>query len=140
MIEDKGTIVSIDLNKGIGVKVDGVENCEVCAIKSNCGQKRGEILFLPFKDGFSIGDRVKIKIIYASLLSASVLIYLIPLLIFLIGIIFSYYFFFKDFSELLKATFSFFVALFLLLPYGIFLRIYDKKKAKKIKYEIEKIV
>jgi positive regulator of sigma E activity len=138
MIEDKGTIVSIDLAKGIGVKVDGVENCEVCAIKSNCGQKRGEILFLPFKEGFSVGDRVKIKIIYVSLLSASILIYLIPLFIFLAGILFSYYFLFKGLSEFLKATFSFFVALFLLLPYGIILRIYDKKKEKQIKYEIEK--
>ncbi|HPC38716.1 MAG TPA: SoxR reducing system RseC family protein [Exilispira sp.] len=139
MIEDKGSIVSIDITKGIAVKVEGVEECEICAIKANCGQKRGDILYLPFKEGFTIGDRVKIKIISVSLLNASVFIYLIPLVLFIIGILFSYLILFSKYQELERASFSFLIGIVILFPYGLLLRIYDKKKQKKIKYEIEKI-
>lgn len=139
MIEDNGTIVSIDKIRGLGVKVDGVENCEICSIKANCGQKRGEILYLPFNDGFSVGDRVKIKIISVSLLTASFFIYIVPLILFLSSILISYYILFSKSNELNRAIFSFLIAILVLLPYGFILKIYDKKKQKQIKYEIKKI-
>lgn len=139
MIEDKGYIVSIDKLAGIGVKVEGVENCEVCALKSNCGQSRGEVLYLPYKEGFDIGDYVRIRVHSISLFNASLFIYIFPLIIFIGGILISYFYIFKSMDEILRATLSFFVSILILIPYGIFLRIYDKKKQKQIIYEIEKI-
>lgn len=138
MIEDNGIIVSIDKEKGVGIKVEGVEHCEVCSLKSACGQKRGEILFVPYKEGFSIGDKVKVKIYSVSLFNASLFLYLIPLFIFIIGILISYFYIFKNFSEILKGLFSFLFSVSLLLPYGFFLKYYDKKKQKNIRYELEK--
>lgn len=138
MIEDNGIIVSIDKDKGIGIKVEGVEHCEVCSLKSACGQKRGEILFIPYNEGFSVGDKVKIKIYSISLFNASLFLYLIPLSIFISGILISYFYIFKNLTEIFKGLFSFIISILFLIPYGFFLRYYDKKKQKNIKYEIEK--
>lgn len=139
MIEDKGEIISIDKQKGIGVKVEGVENCEVCTLKASCGQKRGEILYLPYKEGFSIGDKVKIKIHSVSLLNASFVLYLIPLILFLVAILIFYFFIFKSLAEFNRALFSFFISIVVLFIYGFFLRMYDKKKKEQMSYEIEKL-
>ncbi len=139
MIEDMGTIVKIDDKKVLNVKVDGFDSCETCVISSNCAQKRGEVLAVPYKEGFNVGDRVKIKIYHVSLLNASIMIYLIPLIIFVSTILISYFFLFFKFDELLKATFSFGLSIILLIVYGFILRIYDKINMKKLRYDLEKI-
>ena len=107
MIEDKGIIIKIDKEEGIGIKIEGLESCDTCAVKSNCAQKRGEILNIPYVEGFDVGDRVKIKITTISLINASIFIYLFPLIIFISAILVSYFILFTKSEEILRALYSF---------------------------------
>ena len=139
MIQDTGIIVSIDKEKGLGVMVDGVDKCESCSIKTNCAQKRGEVLYIPYKDGYAIGQKVKIEIGSISLYTTSIVLYGIPLVVFLCGIFAGYYIFFKNMEEFIKSILSFALSLLLLIPVGFAIRAFDKKKQKQVTYHIEKI-
>ena len=96
MIEEVGVVVRIDKNNGpqyIWVETEIKTTCSSCQAQSNCGTSavakafasKKQHLQLAYDLPVEIGQKVKIGIPEDKLLSASVLVYLLPILGLIIG-------------------------------------------------------
>ncbi|WP_158770844.1 SoxR reducing system RseC family protein [Paraglaciecola sp. L1A13] len=91
MIEEVGTVVEVRNNQGqqyIKIATQVKSTCGSCHAKDNCGTgviaralaNKRDALWLPCHESVSIGQDVKLGIPEAMLLSASLLVYMLPLL------------------------------------------------------------
>lgn len=92
MIEEIGTITAVD-NDHIWVETEIKSTCGACAAKDNCGTgvvakafaPKKELLILRCSKRASVGQKVKLGIPENHLLSASALVYMLPLLVLLLS-------------------------------------------------------
>jgi sigma-E factor negative regulatory protein RseC len=104
MLKESGRIIGI--NEINGEKIAIVEcisksACKSCASNDNCGvgvvakglNDKAHHISIPFKDGMVINETIELLIENKDVVKSSLIVYIIPLLSFVIGTIFSYLFF-----------------------------------------------
>ncbi len=93
MIEEHGQVVRVE-DAAAWVETQRQSTCGQCQVESTCGHGlmsrllpgRGSMVIrVPCHDPLNIGDRVTIAVPEQALLSASFLVYLVPLVLLLLG-------------------------------------------------------
>ncbi len=93
MIEEQGQVVRLE-ESAVWVETQRQSTCGQCQVESTCGHGlmsrllpgRGQVqVRVPCHDELNIGDRVTIALPEQALLSASFLVYLVPLVSLLLG-------------------------------------------------------
>ncbi|MEG8989074.1 SoxR reducing system RseC family protein [Ignavibacteria bacterium 4148-Me] len=123
-------IVITSSNKFAEVVITRNDNCEHCSAKIICSPKDTNLRTLKVIDNFHTqpGDIVKISIQGNTILKVSALIYALPLLILIAGIMLSFYLF--DFGN--NEIYSFLCGLGCVMIYYFILFLINKYKPSKI--------
>lgn len=118
-------IVKYSENGIAEVIITNSDNCEECSAKIYCkpGNSSERTLIVRDPLGAKSGDKVRVVIKGSKILSASFLLYGIPLILLLIGIFVGYYIFNEN-KELYSTLFGFGLVFF----YSIFFLILSKKQ------------
>ncbi len=135
MIIEKAIIEEIIEDKKIVVRFIGngdSEGCASCKSKSLChvNEKKFD---LPFESGHNVGENVLVKMENISILKATSIVYGIPLIALVGGILLGYYVIFKNITNVdLKSVYSFLIGCgFIGLSYFV-IKILDKHAGNKI--------
>ncbi len=113
MIEEEGVVLEISDDNIAEVLVEKSSACGNCSAKSFCHPfgEESEVKVNAFNNiGAKIGDRVKIAIKSSTLLKASFLMYIIPIIAMLIGAFAGEIIFHNDIANFLLAGIFFIVA------------------------------
>ena len=124
-IVEQGIVISSENGSAV-ISLSGQDKCEACSAKIICkpsdGEKRTVRAFDPFNT--IPGDFVRISIKGSILLKLSILLYGLPLIIFLVGIML-FVILFNESSS--KELLSFLTGILLLFFYYLILYFYKKK-------------
>lgn len=118
-------IVKLSKNGIAEVIISNSSNCEECSAKIYCkpGNSSERTLIVRDPLGAKAGDKVRVVIKGSKILSASFLLYGIPLLLLLVGI-FTGYYIFNENKELYSTLFGFSLIFF----YSIIFQTFSKKQ------------
>mgnify|MGYP001246713560 CR=1 FL=1 len=119
------------LQDNVRVKFQKSSSCSCCKVSYICN--KGEETLLLDRDGFSLekGNKVEIAIDEKKTLLANIIIFFVPVVLFIAGLVF-----FKGRGELL----SFFLALSAVCIYYVIVKFILKSQGKKFKIKILKKV
>ena len=143
MIEEHGKVVEVKAGTVI-VKTKKSVSCESCASKDACFSPNDDDMIVEANNpvGAALGDEVLFDVAAATVLKAGALVYLVPLIFFIVGVVLGQVFvpvYFPDMdTDLVSAGLGF---LFLLLAFG-FIRVYAKKteENKGFRPTVKKII
>lgn len=126
--ESIGQVIKIDSEHMIiSMKRDSAcGSCESCA--AGCESKE-HIIKAKLRNDYKVGDFVSIKVDSRQMLKGVMMVYLVPLLAFLIGIFASNYLF-KKFDFKIPDFYSIIIGVILLIISLIIVKTYDKKYAR----------
>ena len=124
MIEEQAIVIGCDGSGDgrIAVRVDRKSACESCQMKAGCGQKlvndssQRKCIEFELENHFDakVGDRVTMAIPEKSFLQASVVMYVLPLILMIIGAVLGEsYFALADIGIFLLASLGFLTGLYL---------------------------
>lgn len=124
MIKEQAIVIADDVagDGHITVRVDRKSACESCQMKAGCGQKlvndNSQKKCIEFElnneVNAQVGDRVTLAIPESSFMQASIVMYVIPLILMIVGAVLAEsYFSFSDGGALLLSIFGFILGLFI---------------------------
>ncbi len=128
MIEEHGKVVEVKAGTVI-VKTKKSVSCESCASKEACFSSDEEDMIVEADNpvGATVGDEVLFDVAASTILKAGALVYLVPLIFFIVGVVLGQVFgpdYFPDIdTDLVSAGLGF---LFLLAAF-VFIRIYARR-------------
>lgn len=104
MLKETGRITDIKIINGkktVVVECISKSACKSCGNNDNCGvgvvakglSNKSHQLSMPYKEGMAIDASIELLIENKDIVKSSIIVYVIPLLFFVLGTVFSYYFF-----------------------------------------------
>ena len=133
---ETGIVKEILNDKSAIVKIENIENCELCHGKSYCSifKSKDNSIEANYEGKLKIGDRVNIIINAKNRIISSILIFINPIIL-LITFYYIFFYFFK------KESFAIFGGIIIFLLYFVIVLFYSKsrKKIEKFKPFIIKI-
>ncbi len=96
-MDEVGTVIE-ERRQELRIQVDVATACDSCILSSNCYANEGK-LWVPKKKGIKVGDRVRLGSVDGSVLKISALVYGLPLVSLISGILTGYLLFFHAFAD-----------------------------------------
>lgn len=134
MIDEYGTVTN-ETRDRLEVQVTTPGACDSCPIHDNC-YGAGKTVWLPKQDGIGRGDRVRFSISNGSVLKISALVYGVPLLAVLAGILAGYLWLFRSMPSDPKTLLSVAVGAALFLASGFVISRLDPHIRDGLSYSI----
>lgn len=135
MIEEYAVVEKIR-DDSVDLKIRIPEHCDQCSIRENC-YSRGNRLTVPIEEsmnGISENDTVKVAIANTSVLGLTALIYGVPLIGFLVGVLGAYYGLPANFSDALRSLIAVGSGGILLVICGLLVRTAEKHISSRVRY------
>ncbi|NIO03347.1 MAG: hypothetical protein GTN74_01690 [Proteobacteria bacterium] len=145
MIEETGIVTGLNENGFASVRVTGGEGCESCGCRGACqalGGGNERKLTAINRAGATVGDQVVIRIGSGSVLKASFIVYLVPILALLLGSFVGARYSSQIWATGNPETVSVLTGLFCLGASFMAIRLYSNRLSQNQKYypTIEKVI
>ena len=137
MIEEIAVVEKITGDR-MDLRISKPEQCDACAIRESC-YGRGNVISVPRQAGIREHDTVVLSIRNASILGLSALIYGVPLLGLLVGMIVGYYGLFAGLADTAKTLASAGVGVGLLGACGFVVRLIGRRISAAIEYRTQRL-
>jgi positive regulator of sigma E activity len=134
MIDEYGIVTQTAGGK-LAVKVISPGSCDSCPIHDNC-YSSGKVVWLPRQEGIEVNDHVHFSISNASVLKVSALVYGVPLLGVMGGIILGYLLFFRSLADDPRTLASVGLGVILFLAGGFLVSRLDASLKKRLSYNV----
>ena len=134
MIGEYGKVVRTT-GDGLEVRVLAPGACDSCPIHDSC-YSSGKLVWLPQQQGLGVDDYVRFSITNASVLKISALVYGLPLLGVLGGILVGYLWLFRSFASDPKTLLSVALGVALFLASGFLVSRLDSRIKNRLSYTI----
>lgn len=136
MIDEYG-IVTRSAGGKLAVKVISPGSCDSCPIHDNC-YASGKVVWVPQTGGIAVNDHVHFSITNGSVLKISALVYGLPLLGVLAGIILGYLVLFRSLGDDPRILASVGLGILLFLAAGFVVSRLDAMIKNRLSYEVVK--
>lgn len=142
MIDEYGVVVEEQDGK-IAVEVGAEGSCEACPVRNACYQN-GTIVWIPRNEESGAlavrrGDHVHFTVENTSVLKVSALVYGVPLVAVLAGILGGYLWLFRALPENPRVGLSFLVAVALFVLSGFLIVRIDRRSKERLVYTVRRI-
>ncbi|HUX19632.1 MAG TPA: SoxR reducing system RseC family protein [Spirochaetia bacterium] len=134
MIDEYG-IVTRTAGGKLAVKVISPGSCDSCPIHDNC-YSSGKVVWLPRQEGIGVNDHVHFSISNASVLKVTALVYGVPLLGVMGGIILGYLLLFRSLADDPRTLASVGLGVFLFLAGGFLVSRLDAILKNRLSYSV----
>ena len=137
MIDEIGTVVEAR-DEELAVRIDVAGSCGSCPIKDYCyGNER--VVWMPKKEAIRVGEQVRFSVSNFSVLKISALVYGIPLISLIAGIVIGYLVFFRSLADDPKILLAVFTgAVFFALAAYAVSRL-DKTQKNRLLYSVVRL-
>jgi positive regulator of sigma E activity len=137
MIEERAVVERVHAET-MDVRISQPEQCDTCAVRENC-YSHGNVLTVPRTPGIGAADQVRVVITNTSVLGLSALVYGVPLIAVLLGIILGYSLLFAGFGDTARTLASLGLGLGLMAVAALVVRHVSRHIAENIEYATERI-
>lgn len=137
MIDEYG-VVTQERGGKLAIRVVTPGTCESCAIHDNC-YASGKVVWIPKQEGIQVHDHVRFSIANTSVLGLSALVYGIPLLAVLGGILLGYLLLFRSVSGDAKVLFSVFLGVALFVASGFVISRLEHRIKRGLAYSVVRV-
>jgi len=137
MIEEIAVVNRIS-KRSMELRIERPQQCDGCAVRENC-YTQGNVLTVPLEPGVRESDRVRLTITNTSVLGLSALMYGVPLVAVLAGIILGYYLFFPSLAETARTLATMGSGFGLMAVAALVVHHAGKRVAGSIEYATERI-
>lgn len=134
MIDEYG-IVTQSAGGKLAIKVISPGSCDSCPIHDNC-YSSGQVVWVPRREGLRVNDHVHFSITNASVLKISALVYGVPLLGVLGGIILGYLLLFRSLADDPRILSAVGLGVILFLAAGFLVSKLDAKLKDRLSYSV----
>jgi positive regulator of sigma E activity len=136
MIVEHGVVESTEAGEAV-VRITVPADCESCAVRENC-YAAGRLVRGPAPADVEPEDTVRVIIENASVLGISALLYGVPLVATLAGILAGYYLLFGGMREDPRVLLSFAVGVGTLAGSGFLIAAFDRRRRNRVRVRLEK--
>jgi len=136
VISEYGTITEERSGK-FGVQITVPGQCDECQIRESC-YANGKVVWVPRRDGLGKDDAVQVTMRNVSVLGVTAILYGLPLLAVLGGILLGYFALFAGLGEDARVLASVGVGAGFLAVVGFAIARIDRKVSSRITYAIER--